>query len=140
MLEKIATFAITFTMGFSPATAQAIVSHVVNETPYDVRYDADGDGHETIIDAIAVIKRYNYNVKNNATITLNETIIETLLTEQTDEEVIYWEIDYVENTPCRKYEYIANEETRLHVYYETENECSGFDVVMNPFTELIFTD
>lgn len=140
MLEKITAFAITFTMGFSPATAQTIVSHVVNEASYDVRYDADGDGQETMADAIAVIKRYHYNIKNDATITLDEATMETLLAEETNEEVIYWEIDFIEDTPCRKYEYTADEETRLHVYYETESECSGFAVVMNPFTGLIFTD
>lgn len=139
LVTKIAAVAMCFTMGFSPQTAELITAHNAKGT-YDARYDFDGDGEETVLDAIKVLKRYYENIDNNATITINEEIMETLLRQETDEEVLYWEIDFIDDEPCRKYEYTTAEEIRIHVYYETENECSGFQVVMNPFTEQIYTD
>lgn len=139
MLLKVIAVAACFTMGFSPQNAELIVHHSVNGF-YDARYDANGDGVEDIMDAIKVMKRYHNNVDNNATITLDSNNIYELLNTETDEEVFYWEIDKIGDTPCRKYEYTATKEIRIHIYYETENECSGFQVVMNPFEELIYTD
>lgn len=129
----------TFSMGFSPATAETIMGHVVNQT-YDARYDFDGDGVESVLDAVGVLKQYHENVTNGQTITLDTDIVERLLSEQTDVDVIYWEIDFIEGVPCRKYECTATENTRLHIYYETEEECSGFEVVVEPFSGLVYTD
>lgn len=138
-MTAIIALATCFSMGVSPQTADLIMHHSATGA-YDARYDADGDGMETTLDAIRVLKRYYYNVDNKATMTLDETNIYDLLSVETNEEVLYWEIDFIDDEPCRKYEYTATDEIRLHVYYETQSECSGFAVVMNPFTELMYTD
>jgi hypothetical protein len=139
ILTGIISLASTFSMGFSPATAETIMSHAVNQT-YDACYDLDGDGVESVLDAVGVLKQYHENVTNGQTITLDADIVERLLSEQTDVDVIYWEIDFIEGVPCRKYECTATEDTRLHIYYETEEECSGFEVVVEPFSGLVYSD
>ena len=135
----IVAIASSFSMGFSPSTAETIMYHCAEQT-YDERYDFDGDGNETVLDAIGVLKQYYQNVENEQTITLDREIVNQLLEQETSDEVIYWEIDFVEKEVCRKYEYTANKDTRLHIYYETEIECSGFEVVVEPFTGLVYTD
>ena len=80
ILTGIISLASTFSMGFSPATAETIMSHAVNQT-YDARYDLDGDGVESVLDAVGVLKQYHENVTNGQTITLDADIVERLLSE-----------------------------------------------------------
>ena len=54
--------------------------------------------------------------------------------EENGEEVIYWEIDWVDNDVCRRYEYTTHLKTKIHIYYECEDYSSGFYVIMNPQT------
>ena len=54
--------------------------------------------------------------------------------EENGEDVIYWEIDMIDSTPCRYHEYTTRTKKKIHIYYECEDYSSGFEVIMNPET------
>ena len=70
---------------------------------------------------------------NAPTVTFNSQWMESFA-EENGEDVIYWEIDWVGDKACRKYEYTTNKKEKIHIYYECEDYSSGFEVVMNPET------
>lgn len=71
--------------------------------------------------------------KNAPTVTFDSQWMESFA-EENGEDVIYWEIDWVGDKACRKYEYTTNKKEKIHIYYECEDYSSGFEVVMNPQT------
>lgn len=71
--------------------------------------------------------------KNAPTATFNSKWMESFA-EENGEDVIYWEIDWIGNNVCRKYEYTTNKKEKIHIYYECEDYSSGFYVIMNPET------
>lgn len=72
-------------------------------------------------------------IKNKPTVTFDSQWMESFI-EENGEDVIYWEIDWVGDKVCRKYEYTTFQKTKIHIYYECENYSSGFSVIMNPQT------
>ena len=70
---------------------------------------------------------------NAPTVTFDSKWMESFA-EENGEDVIYWEIDWVGDKACRKYEYTTNKKEKIHIYYECEDYSSGFEVVMNPET------
>ena len=72
-------------------------------------------------------------IENNPTVTFDSQWMESYM-EENGEEVIYWEIDWVDNDVCRRYEYTTHLKTKIHIYYECEDYSSGFYVIMNPQT------
>lgn len=67
------------------------------------------------------------------TVTFDSSWMESYM-EENGEDVIYWEIDWVGDTVCRKYEYTTRKKEKIHIYYECEDYSSGFYVIMNPQT------
>lgn len=67
------------------------------------------------------------------TVTFDSSWMESYM-EENGEEVIYWEIDWVGDDVCRRYEYTTHLKTKIHIYYECEDYSSGFYVIMNPQT------
>lgn len=67
------------------------------------------------------------------TVTFDSSWMESFA-EENGEDVIYWEIDWVDDDVCRKYEYTTRKKTKIHIYYECEDYSSGFYVIMNPQT------
>lgn len=67
------------------------------------------------------------------TVTFDSSWMESYM-EENGEDVIYWEIDWIGDTVCRKYEYTTREKEKIHIYYECEDYSSGFYVIMNPQT------
>lgn len=76
---------------------------------------------------------YNATIEEIPSVTFDSQWMESFV-EENGEDVIYWEIDFIGRTPCRKYEYTTYERTTIHIYYECEKYCSGFYVHMNPQT------
>lgn len=70
---------------------------------------------------------------NAPTVTFDSQWMESFI-EENGEDVIYWEIDWIGDDVCRKYEYTTNKKEKIHIYYECENYSSGFYVIMNPQT------
>ncbi|MBP5773814.1 MAG: hypothetical protein J6W35_07060 [Eubacterium sp.] len=85
-----------------------------------------------ILAVVAVVDGTN-SVKNVPTVTFDSQWMESFA-EENGEDVIYWEIDWVGDSVCRRYEYTAHKKTKIHIYYECEDYSSGFEVVMNPET------
>lgn len=73
------------------------------------------------------------SAKNAPTVTFDSQWMESFA-EENGENVIYWEIDWVDDSVCRLYEYTTHKKTKIHIYYECENYSSGFNVIMNPET------
>lgn len=67
------------------------------------------------------------------TVTFDSLWMESFM-EENGEDVIYWEIDWVGDNVCRRYEYTTHKKEKIHIYYECEDYSSGFYVIMNPQT------
>lgn len=125
----------TYHSWYSPEVATTIMNDVVNNesNPY---LDYDGDGEETILDAIGVLKRYYSNITNGNTITFDENEFADIM-EENGIDAIYYEIDMTDQHFCRRHSFTADKVMSIHIYYETEEACSGFWVELDPFKELI---
>lgn len=135
LVASLLTASSTYYSWYSPEIASHIMEDVVNgeSHPY---LDYDGDGTETILDAIGVLKRYHSNITNGNTITFDENEFADIM-EENGIDAIYYEIDMTDQHACRCYSFTADKVMNIHIYYETENECSGFWVELNPFEERI---
>lgn len=67
------------------------------------------------------------------TVTFDSQWMESFI-EENGENVIYWEIDWIGDSVCRRYEYTTYKKEKIHIYYECEDYSSGFEVIMNPET------
>ena len=72
-------------------------------------------------------------IETKPTVTFDSQWMESFA-EENGEDVIYWEIDWVGDDVCRRYEYTTHLKTKIHIYYESEDYSSGFYVIMNPQT------
>lgn len=86
----------------------------------------------TILGIIALINIL-VSFINAPTVTFDSQWMESYM-EENGEEVIYWEIDWVGDKVCRRYEYTTHKKEKIHIYYECEDYSSGFCVIMNPQT------
>ena len=86
----------------------------------------------TILAIFAVVDAI-ITAKNAPTVTFDSQWMESFM-EENGEDVIYWEIDWVGDSVCRRYEYTTRKKEKIHIYYECEDYSSGFEVIMNPET------
>lgn len=124
----------TYCSWYSPEIASSIMDDVARGESH-AYLDYDGDGEETILDAIGVLKRYYSNIENGNTIPFTSEDMEAIANEN-GFDYIYWEIDFIDGEACRKYEYETDTITTIHIYYEDEDICSGFYVELNPYEEI----
>lgn len=122
---------------YSPEIASHIQDMIINNE-YSKHLDFDGDNYITVADMVCVLQRYNYNIKYGNSITLDREFINAVDEENTLD-IIYWEIDFADNTVCRKYSYTSNKIETVHVYYETADGESnnGLYIELNPFEETL---
>ncbi len=71
--------------------------------------------------------------KTAPTVTFDSQWMESYM-EENGEDVIYWEIDWVGDKVCLRYEDTTHLKEKIHIYYECEDYSSGFYVIMNPQT------
>lgn len=120
----------------SPETAVTIMEYAVNEE-YHEFLDFNGDGELSVVDAVGVLVRYNNNISCGNSYVVNEEEVMEIISENWNDDVMYWEIDFVEDDVRRMYEFIADKVTSFHVYIEFENYSAGFWGVVNPFEEYV---
>ena len=103
---------------------------------YAETYDVNGDGTLEMLDIVEMLQESN----RTATAHIDENVIDEIMKEN-EIDCIYYEIDFVNSVPCRKYEVWGNEKDfKIHVYYETEENASGFWLVISPENMTIETE
>lgn len=122
---------------FSPEVADHVIQYVVNEEYYEY-VDFNGDGQLTIADAVGILRRYYDNLEYGNELTLDEKVVENILQENYSVDCIYWEIDFINGKPCRKYELTVNEITTANIYFEfIDDTIDNVKVEINPFEEIV---
>lgn len=138
MIITLATLALatTFHSWFAPEISETIVKDVVNSESH-AYLDYDGDGEETLLDAVGVLKRYYTNLENGNTYTFNNKDVAEIM-EENGNTPGYWEIDFVDNSVCRKYEVTVDKVTQINLYveYYEDNYAENWTIEINPFKEL----
>ena len=120
----------------SPEVAAEIMELVINGE-YREYLDFNGDGNLNMADVVGVSKRYADNCKYGNEITLDNEVIDSIVSENYSEACIYWEIDRVNGNLTRQYELAASEIMTAEIYMEFENYSECITVEVNPFTETI---
>lgn len=125
---------------YSPETATACMEYAVQGV-YAPHLDFDGDGILSTMDAVKIYKRYNMNLENGGSYVFDESgvmrIVEENVPAEKYNEYFYYEIDFIDGTPCRKYAYTATQITTAHVYCELNGSSFDFTVSIDPFKELV---
>lgn len=122
---------------FSPEIADHILTAVVNDEYY-VHLDFNGDGDLTVADAVGVLRRYNNNVTYGNELTVDSETVESIIAENYNVDCIYWEFDFVNNEPCRKYELTVDEITTANIYLEfADDTMDNVTIEINPFEEKV---
>lgn len=129
----------------APEISEIVVNCIIQGRSYS-HLDFNGDGELTIADAVGISRRYQDNVKYGNEITLDsETIYDIGWENFSDgierqefiENLLYYEIDTVNGTPCRQYELTVSEVTEARIYYEFETYSDTITVTLDPYKEYI---
>ena len=120
----------------SPEIADEITECVINGE-YRQHLDFNGDGVLSMADVVGVSKRYQDNITFGNEITLYRDVVYSIAEENYSEELIYWEIDRINNELTRQYELTASEIMTAEIYLEFEDFSECVLVEVNPFTETI---
>lgn len=130
----------TFNSWYSPDIAQSCLDYAAREE-YCQCLDYNGDGILSVVDSIAINRKYNENLTNGNIYIFNSddvlAVVEENLNYNEYNEYFYYEIDFVNNSPCRLYEVAAGETTKAHVYCETNENSFQFTVEIDPVCELV---
>lgn len=121
----------TFCAPCSIDGAVTCMNLVVNSR-YNEGFDYDGDGVLTVLDAVSISKRGAYNSTYGNTFTFGEKevmeVVEENLNPEEYSDYFYYEIDFINGIPCRKYEISTDSITDVHVYCEVNDEIFQFTV------------
>lgn len=127
----------TFHSWFSPEVAKETANLAVNGE-YREYLDYNGDGVINVFDTMRIMQRYANNVEFGNEITFDSDVANSII-EENFNNVIYWEIDFLNEEPCRMYEYAASEADRIHLYVEIDNGeeivTDGVWIDINPIEE-----
>lgn len=130
----------------SPETSQLIVDYLVSGKSY-VWLDYNGDGEMNLADAVGVLHKYETNVRDGNELELDldtiydigwENLSENLDREDfIENELLYYEIERVNDKPCRQYDLTVTEKSEAVIYYEFEDFADTVTVSIDPITEVI---
>jgi hypothetical protein len=139
-MNVILTTAILSAMVFTtPAYSKVDVENALDTLvngEYAETYDVNLDGTLEMLDILEMLKESN----KTATAHIDGNVIDEIMKEN-GIDCIYYEIDFVNSVPCRKYEIWGNEnDFKIHVYYETEENASGFWLAISPENMTIETE
>lgn len=122
---------------FSPEIADNVIQCVVNGE-YHEHLDFNGDGQLTVADAVGILRRYSDNIEYGNELTVDAETVESIIEENYNVDCIYWEIDFVNGQPCRKYELTVDEITTANIYLEFEDDTiDNVEIEINPFEEIV---
>lgn len=122
---------------FSPEIADNVIQCVVNGE-YHEHLDFNGDGQLTVADAVGILRRYSDNIEYGNELTVDTETVESIIEENYNVDCIYWEIDFVNGQPCRKYELTVDEITTANIYLEFEDDTmDNVEIEINPFEEIV---
>ena len=122
---------------FSPEIADNVIQCVVNGE-YHEHLDFNGDGQLTVADAVGILRRYSDNIEYGNELTVDAETVESIIEENYSVDCIYWEIDFVNGQPCRKYELTVDEITTANIYLEFEDDTmDNVEIEINPFEEIV---
>ena len=113
------------------------IQELVIDGEYRAYLDFNGDGVLNMADVVGVSKRYQDNITFGNEITLDRDVVYSIAEENYSEELIYWEIDRINNELTRQYELTASEIMTAEIYLEFEDFSECVLVEVNPFTETI---
>ena len=122
---------------FSPEIANNIIECVVNDE-YHEHLDFNGDGVLSVADAVGVLRRYYDNIEYGNELTVDGDTVQSIIEENYSVECVQWEIDFVNDEPCRKYELTVNEITTANIYLIFEDDTTdNVAIEINPFEEIV---
>lgn len=122
---------------FSLEITDHIVDCIINEE-YHEHLDFNGDGVLSVADAVGVLHRYYDNIEYGNELTLDSETVESIIAENYSVDCIYWEIDFVNDEPCRMYELTVDEITTANIYLEfADDTMDNVSVEINPFEEIV---
>lgn len=123
---------------YSEDIASQVMEYAVNDEYYS-HLDFDGDGVLSVMDAVAIRKRYICNVINKTPFHFGESDVMEIVKENYSadsySEYFYYEIDFVDGSVCRAYEMDFENPAYIHVYLEMNDETKGFYVMISPAEE-----
>jgi hypothetical protein len=136
ILTACATFAMAW--GVSPASASAVMETVA-AGEYREYMDYNGDGELSVMDAIGIMREYDYNSTYGNTMAYGESDVWDVVTENLNPaeygDYFYYEIDFIDGSACRKYEISTDCYTVAHVYCEVNDTTFQYTVGIDPITE-----
>ena len=122
---------------FSPEIVNNIIECVVNDE-YHEHLDFNGDGVLSVADAVGVLHRYYDNIEYGNELTVDGDTVQSIIEENYSVECVQWEIDFVNDEPCRKYELTVNEITTANIYLIFEDDTTdNVAIEINPFEEIV---
>lgn len=135
-LSAAPTPSINYYAEISPDISALIMSEVA-DGKYYTHLDFNGDGELTVSDAVSVALRYEYNVTYGNKYVVNDDTIREIISENYADMPIYWEIDRIDNMPCRCYDIVTENVTIAEVYVEYEEYSETFCIEIDPYREII---
>lgn len=130
----------------SPETSQLIVDYLVSGKSY-AWLDYNNDGEMNLADAVGVLHKYETNVRDGNELELDldtiydigwENLSENLDREDfIENELLYYEIERINDEPCRRYDLTVTEKSEAVIYYEFEDFADTVTVSIDPITEVI---
>lgn len=129
-----------FTSPITPETADSCLSCAVSEV-YNEEMDFDGNGILDVMDAVKIYKAYTLTLNNSYEYTFGEKDVIAIIEKSVDSDMysnyFYYEIDFVDGCPCRKYEVTTTSNIEIHVYCELNDDVYQFTVMVDPTNQLV---
>ena len=136
IIAACATFGMLW--GVSPTSAAVVMGTAANHE-YREYMDYNGDGVLSTIDAVSIMREYEYNSTYGNTMTYGENDVLAVVEENLNPseycDYFYYEIDSVNGEVCRRYSYDCSKYTELHVYCEVNDTVFQYTVSIDPITE-----
>lgn len=131
-----------FRAPISDETAAAIVDTITSddEAAPAPALDFNGDGALTIADAVGIARRHYISTHEHTEITIDRETVAAIAAELYPDDIqtyFYYEIDFVDGSPCRKYELTSSDIVTIDIYFEFDEWQTSHRAEVNPYTETI---
>ena len=121
---------------FSPEIAANVCTYIENNE-YHPHVDYNGDGILSMCDAVCIARRYQDNVTNGNTFTVDENTVNDIIEQNFLTPCIYWEFDMINGDICREYSITTDCTITADIYFEFEDLTDAhITIEVNPFQEI----